>query len=133
MSFPEDPFDERADEYADDPVVDDVIADEPDDSLLTASPLLLRDISPTYLNDRLRDRMRDRMGDDSDEDDDEITGISPLRRWILIIVTLIIIIAMIAMTILPALEAARYNDLREMLPPPTTLPSVWNGDLYPFA
>ena len=140
MPFPEDPFDEFADNVLG-PVTDDAIAENPlpDEPVMDGLPYALLTAPSTQrlqlasdgrINDRLRDRIRDRMGDYANEKDDEPVGLSPAYRRILMVVTIIVIIAMIAMTVLPALQATRYNSIRESLPPPTTLPRVWDGSLY---
>lgn len=140
MTFPENPFDEyskydeydeytdHADAFADDTETENPVSADGRYAVLTApSSQRLRLASDGRLNDRLRDRMRDRIGDYSEDEDDEPVGLSPAYRRILMIVTIIVVIAMIAMTVLPALQAARYNSIRETLPPPTTLPRVWDG------
>jgi hypothetical protein len=115
MASPEDPFDDELDDdYVDayDPYLlseefseyEDDFDDEVED---------FEDIDDSYVSFTSEDRY-----------DERPTGLSPARRWLLIIVTLIIITALVATTILPGLLAARYNNARQMLPPPTVLPRV---------
>jgi hypothetical protein len=97
MTFPEDQFDEFA------------------DSATSYAPV---EWSPPA------QRIRYRYEADDGYDDQRPSGLSPARRWLLIIITLIVITALVATTILPGLLAARYNNARQTLPPPTTLPRI---------
>jgi hypothetical protein len=102
MASPEDPYD-----LLDPP---DLFTDVPTNGTLVVRPA--RTARYRYLDP-----------DDVDYED-RPTGLSPARRWMLIIVTLIVITALVATTILPGLLAARYNNARQMLPSPTVLPRI---------
>lgn len=62
--------------------------------------------------------------DDYDEDELEELDERPRiwRRVLLIVISLILIFAILATTILPAILAAERNDFLRNLPTPTTLP-----------